>query len=99
MLAVVALIKTPDFSLRLPEALASLYLGVVPTAIAMLLWYRALELVDASVLGPTQYLAPIGATLLGWGLLGETPNWTFAVAALAIVIGMYLATRSDPEPS
>jgi len=70
MLAVVALLRTPDFSLQLPEALASLYLGVVPTAIAMLLWYRALELVDASVLGPTQYVAPIGATLLGWGLLG-----------------------------
>ncbi len=99
MLAVVALLKTPDFSLQLPEALASLYLGVFPTAIAMLLWYRALELVDASVLGPTQYIAPIGATLLGWGLLGEEPNWTFAAAALAIVIGMYLATRSTPESS
>lgn len=99
MLAVVALLRTPDFTLRLPEALVSLYLGVVPTAIAMLLWYRALELVDASVLGPTQYIAPIGATLLGWWLLGEEPNWTFAVAALAIVIGMYLATRSALDPS
>ncbi len=97
MLVIVVLVRQPALGLEWPEAAASLYLGVFPTAIAMLMWYRALELVDANVLGPTQYVAPIGATLLGWGLLGEAPGVTFIGAGIAIIVGVYLATRPAPE--
>ncbi|MCD6360423.1 MAG: DMT family transporter [Armatimonadetes bacterium] len=98
MLAVVAAVRNPALGLEWPEALATLYLGVFPTALAMLVWYRALELVDASVLGPTQYIAPLGATLLGWWLLGEPLSVTFVGAAVAIIAGVYLATRPERAP-
>lgn len=97
MLIIVALARGVSLSLGLREGLALLYLGVFPTAAAMLMWYRALELVDASVLGPTQYVAPIGATLLGWGLLGEPLSWTFVAGAVTIGVALYLATRPIPQ--
>jgi len=49
------------------------------------------------VLGPTQYVAPLGSTLLGWLLLGEPLSLSFLVAAVAILVGVYLATRPDPK--
>ena len=93
MLIVVALARRPELSLATPEWLAIAWLGVFPTTVAMLMWYAALELVDASVLGPTQYIAPPLATLLGWWLLGEPLTWTFVAGAIAVVIAVWLATR------
>ncbi len=93
MLAIVAAARRPAFDLGLNEWLAVLWLGIFPTTIAMLMWYAALEYVDASVLGPTQYIAPPLATLLGWWLLGEPLSWSFALGAAAIVIAVWLATR------
>lgn len=79
------------------EGLALLHLGIVASAAAMLMWYRALELVDANVLGPTQYVAPVFATLLGWALLDEPLSWSFLGGAIAIVIALWLATRPAPR--
>jgi len=93
MLIAVSLARGVDLSLGAPEGLALVYLGVFPTAIAMLLWYAALQLVDANVLGPTQYVAPPLSTLLGWMLLGEPLSWSFLTGAITIVVAVYLATR------
>lgn len=98
MLIALTLARGAVQPLQWPEALAVIYLGVLPTTVAMLMWYRALELVDASVLGPTQYIAPIGSTALGWALLGEPLSWPFAAGAVGIVAGVYLATRPAPDP-
>ncbi len=97
MLIVYALARRPDLALATPEWLAIAWLGVFPTTIAMLMWYAALELVDASVLGPTQYIAPPLATLLGWTLLGESLSFAFIAGALAVIIGVWLATRPAPS--
>jgi drug/metabolite transporter (DMT)-like permease len=59
----------------------------------MLAWYRALEYVDASLLGPTEYLAMLVGTVLGWALLGERIGPTFVAGAAAIVMGLVLATH------
>ncbi|MEA3399756.1 MAG: EamA family transporter [Armatimonadota bacterium] len=98
LIALTFILRSP-MALRLPEALSIIYLGVLPTTVAMLMWYRALELVDASALGPTQYVAPPGATLLGWALLGEPLSWTFVAGAVAIIGGVYLATRPARPPA
>lgn len=97
MLIVAALARRPEIALGAPEWLAVAWLGLFPTTIAMLMWYAALEFVDASVLGPTQYIAPPLATLLGWWLLGEPLTWTFVAGAVAIVIAVWLATRPAPR--
>ncbi|MGI5816515.1 MAG: DMT family transporter [Armatimonadota bacterium] len=96
MLMIVALARRPELALEAPEWLAIAWLGIFPTTIAMLMWYAALELVDASVLGPTQYVAPPLATLLGWWLLGEPLTGAFVAGAAAVVIGVWLATRPAP---
>lgn len=75
------------------ELLVGLYLGVGPTAVSMLAWYQALEYVEANVLGPTQYLATLVATVLGWALLGEHIGAAFVVGGTAVLVGLYLTTR------
>jgi drug/metabolite transporter (DMT)-like permease len=80
-------------TLTASEAAVALYLGAGPTAAAMLAWYRALEFVDASLLGPTEYVAMLVGTVLGWALLGETIGLAFVAGALAIVAGLVLATH------
>ena len=97
MLIPVALLRRPDLALAWPELLAIAWLGIFPTAVAMLMWYQALETVDSSVLGPTQYIAPPLATLLGWWLLGEPLTWTFVAGAVTIVFALWLATRPLPS--
>jgi len=93
MLSILALAHGPVPSLEWPEAVVGVYLGIVPTAVAMLIWYQALELVDANVLGPTQYLAPLGSSVLGWWLLGESIGLAFIGGAAGILVGVYLATK------
>ncbi len=70
-----------------------LYLGLVPSALAFALWYRALAVVDAATLAPTQYLAPLGTAVLAWLLLGERIGFSFLVALLLVFVGIRLATR------
>ncbi len=78
------------------EAAVGLYLGIGPTAVAMLAWYRALEYVDASLLGPTEYLAILVGALLGWLLLGENLTAMLILGAVIIVVGLFLATH-EPD--
>ena len=79
------------------ELAVALYLAVGPTAIAMPAWYRALELVDANVLGPTQYVATLVGTLLGRALLGEKLGRAFLGGGAAVIAGLWLATRPAGE--
>lgn len=90
---VVVLLRHSARPLALPEAAVALYLGAGPTAAAMLAWYRALEYVDASLLGPTEYVAMLVGTVLGWLLLGERIGLSFVLGAAAIVVGLVLATH------
>ncbi|HHX41308.1 MAG TPA: DMT family transporter [Armatimonadetes bacterium] len=82
-------------SLSWPATLYVLYLGVIPTAVAFALWYRALALVDAAALAPTQYLAPIATAVLAWLLLDEQIGLCF-MAGLVLVFGG-IALTSRPE--
>jgi drug/metabolite transporter (DMT)-like permease len=81
------------------EIALALYLGLGPTAVSMLLWYKALEHTDATVLGPTQYLAILVGTLLGWLLLGEPIGLPLLVGAAAICLALWLVTRPQDSPA
>ena len=50
------------------------YLGVFPTAIGFLTWAYALSRTTAGRMGATTYLVPPIAILVGWALLGESPE-------------------------
>ncbi len=93
MLAIVAVAVGGVRPLTGYEPLAVAYMGIFPTAIAMGLWYKALENVDSSALGPSQYVAPLVSVVLGWVLLREPLGPTFVAGGLLTLVGMYMAAK------
>jgi len=97
MLAVVAVARGAVRPLTGLELLAITYMAIAPTAIAMCLWYKALEYVESSVLGPSQYIAPLVSVVLGWVLLQERMGPTFVIGGLLVLLGVNLATKPLSE--
>ena len=76
----------------LKASLVILYLAVVPTAVGFVLWYKALEELDASQLGPLQYLVPIGTATIAIFFLDESIQLASIFGMLLIFLGIYLST-------
>ncbi len=70
-----------------------LYLGVISTSIAFLLWNRGLHLLNASSGGIFFFFQPVVGALLGWFLLGETISITFWIGCLFILVGVMLVLK------
>lgn len=70
-----------------------LYLGIVSTACAFILWNRGLQLLNASSGGLFFFFQPLVGTFLGWLLLGEKIGGTFWIGSLLILIGVLLVIR------
>lgn len=80
----------------------SVYLGVLPTAVAFTTWAYALARTSAGRLGATTYVVPPIAIGLGWLLLGETPPpIALAGGALCLVgvaVSRWRPRAADPAP-
>jgi drug/metabolite transporter (DMT)-like permease len=74
-----------------------LFLGVISTALAMVLWNTAFALVDASLASLTFFAQPVVGTLLGWLFLGEKITPLFLLGGFLIGLGMIIASRA-PSP-
>ncbi|MCU6790549.1 DMT family transporter [Paenibacillus sp. WQ 127069] len=72
-----------------------LYLGIVSTACAFLLWNRGLRMVNASSGGLFFFFQPIVGTFLGWLLLGEQIGLSFWIGTILIFIGVLLVIREQ----
>jgi drug/metabolite transporter (DMT)-like permease len=70
-----------------------LYLGIVSTACAFILWNRGLQLLNASSGGLFFFFQPLVGTFLGWLLLGENIGGTFWIGSFLILIGVLLVIR------
>ena len=70
-----------------------LFLGIVCTAFAMLLWNTAFSILEAGAASLTFFAQPIVGTILGVVLLGETTSPLFLLGALLIGAGLLLASR------
>lgn len=73
-----------------------LFLGVISTALAMVLWNTAFAFVDASLASLTFFAQPVVGILLGWLFLGERITPLFLVGGFLIGLGLIIASR---EPS
>jgi drug/metabolite transporter (DMT)-like permease len=93
VLVVIAVGMGRSFVLTGAEFWVLLYVAVVPTALAFVIWYQALAYVPANLIGPTQYVAPVVGITLGHFLLGEPIRAIFAVGAGLVFAGVWLATR------
>lgn len=72
------------------------YLGVVPTALAFLLWAYALAHTPAGVTASSSYAVPALSIVLSWAFLAETPTaWGLLGGALCLT-GVAIA-RIDPR--
>ncbi|AXN38065.1 EamA family transporter [Peribacillus butanolivorans] len=72
-----------------------LYLGVISTACAFLLWNRGLQMLNASSGGLFFFFQPIVGTFLGWLLLGEQIGLPFWIGTILIFIGVIFVIREE----
>lgn len=80
-------------------ALAGVYLAVVPTAFGFTAWYVALKELPANVLGPLQFIVPVGGVALALLLLPDEQLTTaMLVGGVVALVGVYLSTRAPKEP-
>jgi drug/metabolite transporter (DMT)-like permease len=70
-----------------------LFLGIVSTALAMVLWNTAFAYVDAGLASLTFFAQPVVGTSLGWLFLGEKITSFFLVGGLLIGIGLLISSR------
>jgi drug/metabolite transporter (DMT)-like permease len=70
-----------------------LFLGVICTALAMVLWNTAFAFLDASLASLTFFAQPVVGTLLGWLFLGETITPLFLLGGILIGLGLVVSTR------
>lgn len=67
-------------------------LGLVGTALAMILFYKLLQMTSAIFASMVTYLMPIVAVM--WGVLdGERLGWSHAFGGMLILLGVYLIQR------
>ena len=74
-----------------------LFLGVISTALAMVLWNTAFAFVDASLASLTFFAQPLVGTLLGWLFLGERITPLFLIGGALIAAGLVISSR-EPAP-
>jgi drug/metabolite transporter (DMT)-like permease len=79
--------------------LGVLYLGVISTGLAMYLWNKSLDLLDAGLVSLLFFAQPVVGVGLGTMLLGEELNLSFWIGALLIGGGLLVASRTEPKSS
>ncbi|RPI94913.1 MAG: EamA family transporter [Chloroflexi bacterium] len=72
-----------------------LFLGIISTALAMVLWNNAFALVDANLASLTFFAQPVVGTLLGWLFLGEQIMPLFLLGGLLIGLGLVISSREE----
>ncbi|HKG53589.1 MAG TPA: DMT family transporter, partial [Anaerolineales bacterium] len=72
-----------------------LFLGIISTALAMVLWNTAFTYVDAGLASLTFFAQPVVGTFLGWLFLGERVTSLFLVGGLLIGVGLIISSREN----
>ena len=75
-----------DWSLSVEAVLFALITGVVHTALALFLWYDALNYIKVSLSAVLQYLDIIFAIILAWIFLSQVPDIYQITGAILIII-------------
>jgi len=77
----------------------ALFLGIVPTALAYVLFARGLRGIDASEAATLTLAEPVTAALLGIALLGEQIGGTGALGAALVLGGLLLLAVRPSRPA
>jgi drug/metabolite transporter (DMT)-like permease len=76
---------------------AIVWLGIGPTALATLLYFKLIASAGPTFMALVNYLTPVVALLAGVGLLGEQPG-SGALAGLSLILlGIAVSRRGGPS--
>jgi drug/metabolite transporter (DMT)-like permease len=70
-----------------------LFIGIISTALAMVLWNTAFAYVSAGTASLTFFAQPVVGTLLGWAFLGEQITPLFILGGVLIGLGLVISSR------
>jgi drug/metabolite transporter (DMT)-like permease len=73
------------------------WLGVGPTALATILYFRLIAAAGPSFMANVNYLSPVVALLAGTLLMGERPGPTAVAGLMLILFGIALSRRPRPR--
>lgn len=83
----------------LQASLATIYLGIFPSAIGYVTWAMAFSLAEASYVSRIMYAQPVIAIIIAWLWLGELPSLLSGIggfiAISSIIIVNWLETRES----
>jgi len=86
------LFAMPEQSISTRAWIAAISLGVLPTALANVLYFQILNQVGSTKAVSVAYLIPIFATFWGWWFLDEQITQEMIVGAVVILLGTSLVT-------
>lgn len=72
-----------------------LFLGIISTALAMILWNNAFAILDAGAASLTFFAQPVVGTFLGWLFLGESITPLFLTGGVLIGIGIIISSAAE----
>lgn len=75
------------------STLAMIYLGLLPSGLAAVLYFKLVNLRGPVFLSQVNYLIPIISLTVGWLVMNETLVWGLPVGVGLILLGLYLAQQ------
>jgi drug/metabolite transporter (DMT)-like permease len=72
-----------------------LFIGIISTALAMVLWNTAFAYVDAGLASLTFFAQPVMGTLLGWLFLRESITPLFLLGGALIGVGLLISSHES----
>lgn len=86
----------PDWTaIHLTPALALFGLGLFPTGLATVMWFKAVERTSPTFTALSNYLVPVFSLVAGHLLLDEPIGWNILVALLLILGGIFISRFDD----
>ncbi|GAA3395082.1 EamA family transporter [Cryptosporangium minutisporangium] len=96
---VALLVEGPPSEVDAPAIGGYVYLSLVGTALAYVLWFRGLAALPAATTSFLSLLSPVVAVLAGWAVLGQGLS-LFQLLGVAVVLAAVLvATRPTDRPA
>jgi O-acetylserine/cysteine efflux transporter len=86
------------FPLAQPYLIMILYLSILNSGVALLLWMYLIREEDVTVLALSTFLIPMIAVFMGWLLLAENVRPVSLLGMGMILAGLYLINRSGSSP-
>ena len=73
--------------------IATIYLGIFPSAVAYVTWSYALSRAPATIVASFLYLQPVFAVIIAWIWLNEIPALISMIGGVVTILGVFLVNK------